>query len=243
MSKLKVRKKKFNPNKVSPAATRQYQHDASLRRDMTQKFPMEMEYVGHHVHEYIERKKLDEKELFDLFSDSKTLPFHIALGAYDWQNMGIVLVLDHIKPCEWFIHTNIHLMNIHEEETNMVTVPYEQRVPEMHHCELWQGKADAKVDLGMGLKKVGWKGLKQELADAIDARKDIPDGHAIECMQIYISADVEFKSLAAYKEYLAVTSWLKQGTAVAERNLRSLWVQEQYSAQLNGQGYGVEHAV
>ena len=122
MAKLKVRKKKFNPNRISPAATRQCQHDASLRRDMAQKFPMEMEYVGHHVHEYIERKKLDEKELFDLFSDSKTLPFHIALGAYDWQNMGIVLVLDHIKPCEWFIHTNIHLMNIHEEETNMVTV-------------------------------------------------------------------------------------------------------------------------
>lgn len=147
MSKLKVRKKKFNPNRVSPAVTKQYQHDASLRRDMAQKFPMEMEYVGHHVHEYIERKKLDEKELFDLFSDSKTLPFHIALGAYDWQNMGIVLALDHIKPCEWFIHTNIHLMNVEDEETNMITVPYEQKVPEMHHCELWQGKADARVDL------------------------------------------------------------------------------------------------
>jgi hypothetical protein len=113
----------------------------------------------------------------------------------------------------------------------------------MHHCELWQGKADARVDLGMGLKKVGWKGLKQELSDAIDARKDIPEGHAIEYMQIYISADVEFKSLAAYKEYLAVTSWLKQGTAVAERNLRSLWVQEQYSERLQGKSYGEEHAV
>ena len=70
MSKLKVRKKKFNPNRISPAAIRQYQHDASLRRDMAQKFPMEMEYVGHHVHEYIERKKLDEKELFDILEIS-----------------------------------------------------------------------------------------------------------------------------------------------------------------------------
>ena len=242
MSKLKVRKKKFNPNRVSPAATRQYQHDASLRRDMAQKFPMEMEYVGHHVHEHIERKKLEEKELFDYFPDSKTLPFHIALGAYDWQNMGIVLVLDHIKPCEWFIHTNIHLMNIDEEETNMITVPYEQRVPEMHHCELWQGKADAKVDLGRGLKKIGWKGLKQELSDAIDARKDIPEGHAIEYMQIYISADVEFKSLAAYKEYLAVTSWLEQGVEVVERNLRSLWVQEQVAKKYQAPDQGEQHA-
>ncbi|WP_347455678.1 hypothetical protein [Acinetobacter thermotolerans] len=250
MPKLKVRKKKFNPNKRTPGEVRHLQELAKLRKEFDEVqedgLMLEMEYVGHHVHNHIEQKKLDEKELFDRFPNSKILPFHIALGAYDYQDLGIALVLDQIEPCQWYVQTDIHLMDVESADTDMITVPYAQLVPEMHHSQLWLGKPDARVDLGNGLKKVGWKGLKQEFSDVIDQHKEIPEGYSIEMMQMFIRAHVKFRSFERYQEYLAVKALVERDIAEADSFLRRLWINERLNEEIineqQTESYGLETA-
>lgn len=239
------KKRKYNPNKRTPAQVQYLQRQAAIRRAMTQmqeveqqKFEqiqqdglvLEMEYVAHHARQYIDQKKIEEPELFNgLIAEKSTteiVPYHVGLGSYGWQDLAIPLILDQIKECEWYIAVNIHLMDIHSDSSEMITVSYEQVVPEMHHIEVWQGKADAKVDLGAGLKRVGWKGLRQELSDAIDARGDIPENYSIEYMQIFVRAAVKFKTLDLYREFLAVREWIEQDPKIAEDRLRQLWLKE-----------------
>ena len=119
------------------------------------------------------------------------------------------------------------MMNLDDLSKPMVTVEFRRDLPSMSHIELLRGKKDCKIDLGHGLKKVGWLGLDQEIIKEIESQKNIPDDFGIEQIQVLIEADIKFINTKCYQEFLAVAEWVNAGHELAEDRLRKLWIADQ----------------
>lgn len=224
----KKRSKKYNPKKLSPKAVQQLQKMALIRQDVKHTYEMSMQFVSAHVRDYIEDKKRQESELLERFPNADTLPYHFTIGAYDYQDLAIALILGHVEqPEAWKLSADIHMMNIDDLSKPMVTVEFRRDLPSMSHIELLRGKKDCKIDLGHGLKKVGWLGLDKEIIKEIESQKNIPDDFGIEQIQVLIEADIKFINTNCYQEFLAVAEWVNSGHEIAEDRLRKLWIADQ----------------
>lgn len=231
---MKKRNKKYNPKKLLPSQVKAFQQASKYKKDISETYEMSMQFVSAHVRDYIEDKKLKEGFLFKQFPNAETLPFHITIGAYDYQDLAIALILGHVQqPEAWELLADIHMMDIEHPSKPMVTIEFRRTLPSMSHIELLRGKKDCKIDQGHGLKTVGWGGLDKEIVKEIESHKGIPDDYGIEQIQVLINADIKFKNTTDYQEFLQVAAWVNTDHALAERNLRSLWVADQVA---NGRG-------
>lgn len=230
----KPRNKKYNPNKLLPSQVKQLQQAAQYKKDISDTYEMSMEFISSHVRDFIEDKKIGEKSLLDKFPHAETLPYHFTIGAYDYQDLSIALILGHVEqPEAWKLSADIHMMNIEDLSKPMITIEFRRDLPSMSHIELLRGKKDCKIDLGYGLKKVGWLGLDQEIIKEIESQKNIPIDFGIEQIQVLIEADIKFINTSCYQEFLAVAKWVNTGHELAEDRLRKLWIADQV---LGGRG-------
>ena len=148
MPKLKIRKKKYNPNKRSPSELRELQKNAELKKQYEQNLEhgmlLEMEYIGSEVKKYIDQKKIEEKQLIDQFSSNTILPFHIALGSYGYQDLAIACVLDQIMPCEWYVPPKMIGCAVSQEPAPCQKTELrddQQRVVQLTHSNMSKGMA------------------------------------------------------------------------------------------------------
>ncbi|MFW2080978.1 hypothetical protein ACNPQK_08380 [Acinetobacter guillouiae] len=238
----KPRNKKYNPNKLLPSQVKKLQQASQYKKDISETYEMSMEFVSSHVRDFIEDKKLSEKALLTRFANSETLPYHFTIGAYDYQDLSIALILGHVEqPEAWKLSADIHMMNIDDLSKPMITIEFRRDLPSMSHIELLRGKKDCKIDLGYGLKMVGWLGLDQEIIKEIESQKNIPNDFGIEQIQVLIEADIKFINTSCYQEFLAVAEWVNAGHDIAEDRLRKLWIADQVLGG-SGKTFGYEGA-
>ncbi|MFW1664629.1 hypothetical protein [Acinetobacter ursingii] len=224
----KPRNKKYNPNKLLPSQVKQLQQAAQYKKDISETYEMSMSFVSSDVRDYLEAKKVEEKALMERFPNAETLPYHFTIGAYDYQDLSIALILGHVEqPEAWKLSADIHMMNIDDLSKPMLTIEFRRDLPSMSHIELLRGKRDCKIDLGHGLKKVGWLGLDQEIIKELESQKNIPHDFGIEQIQVLIEADIKFINTSCYQEFLAVAEWVNAGHELAEDRLRKLWIADQ----------------
>jgi len=240
MSMQKKRNKKHNPKRRSAVAVQQLQQAALERRELAENvqhvYEMEMEFTSTDVDKYVKEHMARDAEYIANFPDRSCDPYDILIGAYDYQDLALALVLEHIKtPEQWTLAAAGHFVDLDNPENPLITFEFHQNVPGITHQELWYGSKDCSIDLGDGLKRKGWKGLQVEMiADfQVQAKKcQMPDGYSLEVIQVHIAADAKFKSAATYQEFLEIQKWIAQG--IAKEKLRQLWVIEQL--QLAKQG-------
>jgi len=241
MSKTNQRKrsKKYNPNKLSAAQVQQNQKLAEMRKEASQVYEFSMSFVSKDVRDFIECKKIEQAEIFNRFPNAETIPYHITIGAYNFQELAIALVLEHLNaPDQWDIELAITMSDREGEYKGLINVNLPFTVPKMTHLELWKGKKDCYIELGNGLKKKGWRGLDTEIVKELEKTKEIPDGFGIDLIEVRISASASFRSVNCYKEFLAVAEWVNTG--VAENKLSKLWIADQVIG--HAQSIGLEGA-
>lgn len=233
MSMQKKRNKKHNPKRRSAAAVQQLQQVALERRELAENvqhvYEMEMEFTSTGVDKYVKEHMARDAEYIAKFPNRSCDPYDILIGAYDYQDLALALVLEHIKtPEQWVLSADGHFVDLDNPENPLITFEFRQTVPSIPHQELWHGYKDCSIDLGNGLRRKGWKGLQAEMiADfQVQAEKrQMPAGYSLEVIQVHIAADAKFKSTVTYQEFLEIQQWIEQG--IAKEKLRQLWAIEQ----------------
>lgn len=198
-----------------------------LKAEISHVYEMSYEFVSVEVKRYIDEKCTQEKELIDRFPNAQSLPYHITIGAYGYQDFAIALNLSHVDTKAWSFEAEVDLKYEDDEEINTSTFLISKTLPEMTHLEFVSGCKNCRIDHGHGLKTVGWRGFNQEILRELDSNKSIKDDTGIERVKVVLSADVKFINTAAYEEFLRVTKWVQAGHDVAEKELRDLWIREQ----------------
>ncbi|WP_417211994.1 hypothetical protein [Acinetobacter venetianus] len=210
-----------------------------LRSEIEHTYEMSKAFIPLDIRNYVENGVTLEKELIGQYPRAKTLPYHITIGAYEFQDLAIALNLSHIDVLVWNVESTIYLEKEDEYEHVTASVPFNRTLPAMTHVEFLGGKRDCKIELGHGLKKVGWAGFNEEVLKELKSHKQFDDDFGIDHIEAVIRADVKFINTAAYEEFLRVQDWVNQGREVAEHELRALWIREQ-EATLKAFSHGLE---
>lgn len=230
MSKPKNRaKKKYNPNRKSAASVQLLQQQAQDRRkyaeDVKHVYEMEMEFTSNGVDKYVKAQRALEADYIAKFPNRSCDPYDILIGAYDFQDLSIALVLEHIKtPEKWIVSADGHFVDLDNPESPLITFEYRQELPDISHQALWHGSKDCVVGLGNGLNRKAWKGLQAEMIAEFQVqaeKRQMPESYSLEEIQVHIAVDAKFKSTTTYQEFLEIQKWLEQG--VAKEKLRALW--------------------
>lgn len=199
-----------------------------LKNEISHVYEMSNKFVTVDIKAYIDRKLAEEQDLIKEFPNAQTLPYHITIGAYGYQDLAIALNLSHVFMAEmWSFEAYIYLKKEDEYEVVEATVPYSLTLPAMTHPEFLDGKRDCKIDHGHGLKTVGWKGFNNEVLKKLKSYKEFDEDFGIERIEVEIKADVKFLNTAAYEEFMRIQKWVNAGHDVAEIELRNLWIREQ----------------
>lgn len=211
-----------------------------LKGEISHTYEMSKQFISNHVKQYVDRRIIEEKDLIDRFPEAKTIPYHITIGAYEYQDLAIALILCHVDKTEaWSFDAVIHLEQEDEEQVTTATVNFRRVIPGMTHIEFLRGKKDCKIDLGHGLKTVGWDGFENEVLKELKSHKQLSTDFSIEKIEVVLNADIKFINTAAYEEFLRVQAWVKSGHDVAEKELRELWIREQIAGSTaKTYGYG-----
>ncbi|ENU55578.1 hypothetical protein [Acinetobacter baumannii] len=236
-STSRKRSKKYNPNKLTPAQVQAKQRMAELRREAAQEYEFSMSFVSIDIRDFLEKKKIEEAELLERFPNRLTIPYHFSIAAYDYQDLAIVQVLEHVEECDqWNVELTITMSDRTDEYEGQLKVIQPFTAPKMNYFEFSEGKEDCYVDLGEGLRRKGWKGLNAEILRALEQNKNIPDGFGIDLIEVKLSTSSKFKSVSAYREFLSVAEWVNRG--VAEEKLRQLWIADQIIGNGKSIGFG-----
>lgn len=234
-------KKKHNPNKLLPHQVQELQQAAAARRaeaefmarcelECQDTYEMEMTFFSCNVHKYIEEQKVKQAELINMIEDPTVIPYHIIIGAYDYQDLAIALTLESIHTPEvWNIAAEGYFIDVENPDAEMVSHDYHITLPSMTQMEVWKGKDKCAVPLGDGLKVIRkWEGLQQELikhfAEKIE-QDGLLDTYSLETIQVHFAVDAKFKNANHYAEFLTISEWVEKG--IAEERLYKLWVAEQ----------------
>ncbi|MGK7094999.1 hypothetical protein ACSOTD_07565 [Acinetobacter baumannii] len=235
----KKRSKKYNPNKLTPAQVQANQRKAEMRREAAQEYEFSMRFVSKDIREFIENKNIEEAALLERFPNRLSIPYHFSIAAYDYQDLAIVQVLEHVNECEqWNVELTITMSDRTDMYEGSIIVNQPLTAPKMTYFEFWSGKKDCYVDLGGGIRVKGWKGLNDEILRALEHNKKIPDGFGIDLLEVYVTTSASFKSVDTYQEFLIVAEWINKG--IAEEQLRKLWIADQLIG--NGRSFGYEGA-
>lgn len=238
-SNSKKRSKKYNPNKLTPAQVQANQRKAELRREAAQEYEFSMRFVSSEIREFLKQKEIDEAYLLKQFPNAQSVPYHFSIAAYDYQDLAIVQVLEHVDECEqWDVDLTITMSDRTDMYEGSLIVNQPFTAPKMNYFEFWAGKNDCYVDLGGGIRVKGWKGLNDEILRALEHKKKIPDGFGIDRIEVCLSTSARFKSVHTYQEFLNVAEWVNKG--IAEEQLRKLWITDQLIG--NGRSFGYEGA-
>lgn len=233
MSKLKKReKRKYNPNRKSAAAVQEMQKQAEIRRkyaeDIEYTYELSMEFTSNAIDKFVKEQRALEADYINRFPNRNCDPYDILIGAYEYQDLAIALVLEHLKtPEKWFLAADGHFVNLNDPDSPMISFEYRQEVPNVPHQDLWHGNAECVIDMGNGLKRKGWKGLQNEMIAVFQEQADkhnLSEDYTLEEIQVHIATEAQFKSATTYQEFLEVQKWVEQGTA--KEKLRALWQHE-----------------
>lgn len=100
------------------------------------------------------------------------MPYHFSIAAYDYQDLAIVQVLEHVNECEqWNVELTITMSDRTDMYEGSIIVNQPFKAPKMNYFEFWSGKNDCYVDLGGGIRVKGWKGLNDEILRALEHNK------------------------------------------------------------------------
>lgn len=234
-------KKKYNQNKLLPHQVQELQHAAAARRkeaefmercavECLDTYEMEMTFFSSNIHKFIEEQKVKQAELISMIENPTCIPYHIIIGAYEYQDLAIALTLESInQPEVWNIAAEGYFVNLNDPEAEVISHDYHIALPSMNQYEIWKGKDKCAVPLGNGLKVIRkWEGLQQELikhfAEQLE-KDDLIDTYTLENIQVHFSVDAVFKNAQHYAEFLTIQEWVEKG--IAEERLYKLWVAEQ----------------
>lgn len=223
----KKRNKPFNPNKKTSSELKELQRKAQIRKDAEHVYVLEKSFISKDIKDYVSDRQLKEKALIDRFPEATTVPYHITIGAYDYQDLAIAVVLSHFDEAVFTISAVISLFYEDEEQELTCTLNYDRVLPSMPYIDLIRGNKTAKIDHGNGLKTVGWSGYDVEVVKEINFHKEIPAEAKITSIYSTITADIKFKNANAYEEFLTVKQWISSSKALAEERLKQLWIAEQ----------------
>ncbi|WP_457971073.1 hypothetical protein [Acinetobacter calcoaceticus] len=238
-STSRKRSKKYNPNKLTPAQVQANQRKAELRREAAQEYEFSMRFVSSEIRSFLKEKEIEEADLLRQYPDAQSVPYHFSIAAYDYQDLAIVQVLEHVKECEqWNVELTITMSDRTDMYEGSLIVNQPFTAPKMNYFEFWSGKNDCYVDLGGGIRVKGWKGLNDEILRALEHNQKIPDGFGIDRIEVYLTTSASFKSVHTYQEFLIVADWINKG--IAEEQLRKLWIADQLIG--NGRSFGYEGA-
>lgn len=233
MSKIKKRNKSYNPKKLNPERVRQLQAEAAQAKEDIENskklYELSMEFVAEdtkRIHEELEQKakhiiaEMRKKFVDHGFPDEPiNLPYDIAVMTYQAQDLAIALVMEQVEnPDLWVVGVDTHLVHETDPEAEVITNHYREDLPSMSFIELMSG-SKASVDRGNGLR-TRWRGLSCEVSKQIDA----PEGYIVAQMQVYFSADVQFKNVDLFREFNAMLKW--RDNEFIQQGLRSMWVLE-----------------
>ncbi|WP_411671014.1 hypothetical protein [Acinetobacter baumannii] len=238
-SASRKRSKKYNPNKLTPAQVQANQRKAEMRREAAQEYEFSMRFVSSEIRSFLKEKEIEEADLLNQYPNAQSVPYHFSIAAYDYQDLAIVQVLEHVNECEqWNVDLNITMSDRTDMYEGSVIVNQPFTAPKMSYFEFWAGKKDCYVDLGGGIRVKGWKGLNDEILRALEHNKKIPDGFGIDRIEVYLTTSASFKSIHTYQEFLIVAEWINKG--IAEEQLRKLWIADQIIG--NGKSLGLGNA-
>lgn len=198
-----------------------------LKAEIGHIYEMSHKFVSTDVKRYVAEKCIQEKDLIDRFPNAQSLPYHITIGAYEFQDFAIALNLSHVDAKAWSFEAEVDLKYEDDEVVKTSRIVISKTLPEMTHLEFVSGCKNCRIDHGHGLKTVGWRGFNEEILRELDSDKSIMDDTGIERVKVVLNADVKFINTAAYEEFLRVTKWVQAGYDVAEKELRDLWIREQ----------------
>lgn len=198
-----------------------------LKGEIGHVYEMSKKFVSMDIKNYIDHKLEVEKELIEQYPSSGTIPFHISIGSYGYQDLAVALILCHVDPVSWSFEAVTQLEYEDDEQIYDFTVSFSLVLPAMTHLEFLRGKKDCRIDLGHGLKKVGWKGFEKEILKDLESRKEIHPDSSIKSIEVNLSADVKFINTAAYEEFLHIENLIRQGGDAAENKLRDMWIADQ----------------
>ncbi|MCW1507950.1 hypothetical protein OLN41_02185 [Acinetobacter baumannii] len=130
-SASRKRSKKYNPNKLTPAQVQANQRKAEMRREAAQEYEFSMRFVSKDIREFIENKNIEEAALLERFPNRLSIPYHFCIAAYDYQDLAIVQVLEHVKECEqWNVELTITMSDrtdMYEGFNNCKSTPYSSK--------------------------------------------------------------------------------------------------------------------
>ncbi|WP_151765831.1 hypothetical protein [Acinetobacter colistiniresistens] len=220
---------------------------AFVKSEISHIYEMSKSFESQSVKRYVDEKLAEEKDLIDRFPKAQTIPYHITIGAYKYQDLAIALILCHVEtPIAWSFDAVIELEQEDEFHEMAATVNYSLTLPSMTHIEFLRGKKDCKIDHGHGLKTVGWRGFDREVIKELESHKELyPEGcteFSIKRIDVDLRADMQFINTAAYEEFRRIQKWVEAGHEVAESELRNLWIREQ-EAGSTAKTYGYKDAV
>ena len=87
-----------------------------MRREAAQEYEFSMRFVSKDIREFIENKNIEEAALLERFPNRLSIPYHFCIAAYDYQDLAIVQVLEHVKECEQW---NVELTITMSDRTDM----------------------------------------------------------------------------------------------------------------------------
>lgn len=211
-----------------------------VKEEIKHIYEMSKKFISNDVKAYVDQKLQDEKQLIDRFPNAQTIPYHITIGAYGYQELAIALILCHVEtPEAWSFESIIYLEQEDEYQITEAVVNYSRSLPAMTHIEFLRGKKDCKIEHGHGLKTIGWKGFETEILKELESHKDLRTDFSIKRIEVVLNADIKFLNTAAYEEFIRIQNWVNAGHIVAESKLRDLWISEQEAgskAKLFGYG-------
>lgn len=176
-------------------------------------YEFEMDFVVEHIN-----KVIDEYTQAHQLSEGDYLPSSLVIGAYEQQDLIIVLKEQLInKPEFWHIGIDSHFYNADTDQIH--TIPFSVDLPSMSFAEL-MGGCDIKVSVVDGIKTIkgSWKGLQNEMISNWE-RQGVPDGYELIRSQVKVIAQAHyvnhdcfdrFEKLAAYREQGVLIKFLKQ---------------------------------
>lgn len=176
---MKKRNKKYNPNKISQIVGRKAQQTHHLW----------MNY-NNDVVDQITAKWLESNPGHDV--PTKLL--------YPHMEGDLVIAIKHrliSLEQDWTIKMKLFIRKLGEADIEEIELNVD--LPRCHLSEVKSSESDIKIDRGHGLK-TRWKGLDQEIHDAIKPLED--EGYICEQTWAYIACDTPFLSKADYSYFV-----------------------------------------